>query len=82
MTWRIVEQKKGLGIPFGQPLKNVDCGIDLREEVVGTKIPIAILASLEDDPGLPEDKLVKKEEKMAVDSDGLIAVTQTTPLGR
>jgi hypothetical protein len=63
MTWRVVEKEKGLGITFGQAFKNVHCQIDLYKEVFSAEISIAILASLEDNPSLPENKLVQGKGK-------------------
>ena len=59
MAQCVIKKKKGLEITFGETFENVDCRIDLREEIVGTKITILILASLEDNSGFPEDRLVK-----------------------
>jgi hypothetical protein len=59
----VVKEEKGLEIAFGEAFENVDCRIDLREEIFGAEIAITILASLEDNPGLPEDKLAKRKGK-------------------
>ena len=53
MAWSVVEYEKALGIALGKTLKNVDGLIDLSKKIVHTKVSIAILASLEDDPGFP-----------------------------
>jgi hypothetical protein len=50
----VIEEEKGLGIPFGTAFKDVDSQIDLLEEFVCTEIPIAVLASFEDNPSFPE----------------------------
>jgi hypothetical protein len=56
MAWCIIKKKQGLRSPLGQAFKNVDSGIDLGGEFFSTKIPIAVLASFEDNSSLPEDK--------------------------
>jgi hypothetical protein len=53
MAWSVVEYEKALGIALGKTLKNVDGLIDLSKKIVRAKVSIAILASLEDDPGFP-----------------------------
>jgi hypothetical protein len=58
MARRVVKKKQSLGSAFGEAFKNVNCRIDLREKIFRAKIAITVLASLEDDPSLPEDKLV------------------------
>jgi hypothetical protein len=40
-------------IALGEALKDVDGPIDLFKKVVCVKVPIAVLASLEDDSGFP-----------------------------
>ncbi len=64
MTQCIVKKEEGLGIAFEETFENVNCRIDLCEEIFGIEIFIAILASLEDNLGLPEDKLAKGRGKM------------------
>ena len=54
----VIEKKKSLEITLRQAFKDVDGGIDLRKEVFGSEIPIAVLPCFEDDPRLPEEKLV------------------------
>jgi hypothetical protein len=56
MAWCVIKKKQGLRSPLGQAFKNVDSGIDLREEFFSAKIPITVLASFEDNLSLPEDK--------------------------
>ena len=63
MTSHIVKKEKGLGITFGQAFKNVSCQINLGKEVFSAEISIMILASLEDDTSLPENKLVQGKGK-------------------
>ena len=53
----IIKEKQGpVGIAFGEAFENVDCRINLHEEIIGTKVPISILAGLEDNPRLPEER--------------------------
>jgi hypothetical protein len=40
-------------MPLDETFENVDGLIDLFKKVVGIEVPIAISASLEDDPGFP-----------------------------
>jgi len=56
MAWCIIEKEKGLGFPFGQAFEDVNSWIDLHKEFFGTEIPVTVLASLEDNPSLPENK--------------------------
>ena len=60
MAQCIVKAEESLEITFGEAFENVDCRIDLCEEVFSTKVSIDVLASLEDNTSLPEDKLVLK----------------------
>ena len=58
MTWRIVEEKQTLGIPFGQPLKDIHHLIDLREKLVEAKPAITILPGFEKNTHIPIDNLM------------------------
>ena len=51
MAGHIVEQKESLSPALTKSFKNVDGPIDLSEKIVSVKVSIAILASLEDNPG-------------------------------
>jgi len=42
-----------LGPALSKAFKNVDGFINLLEKIIGIEPPIAIFASLEDDPGFP-----------------------------
>ena len=61
MTRRVVEEKQALGIPLGQPLKDIHCVIDLREKVVGSEPAIAILPSLEKNTRVPADDPMRED---------------------
>jgi hypothetical protein len=80
MAWHVIKKKKGLGITFGQAFENVNRIIDLHEEIFSAEISVTVLASLEDNPSLPKDRLVKGRGRLAMDR--LIAITQVAPLGR
>jgi hypothetical protein len=62
MAWCIVKEEQSLEVTFGQAFKNVDGGVDLREDFLSAEIPIAILAGFEDDPCFPAEKSVKKRK--------------------
>jgi hypothetical protein len=55
MAWCIVEKEKSLEVTFGQALENVNGRVDLCEEIVGTEIAVAVLASFEKNLSFPED---------------------------
>ena len=63
MAWCIIKKEKGLGIPFGKALKDVDSQIDLCKEIFHAKIPITILASFEDNMSFPKGKLIERREE-------------------
>ena len=56
MAWCIVKKKESPEVTFEQALKNIDGGVDLREEIFRAEIAIAVLASFEDNPSFPENK--------------------------
>jgi hypothetical protein len=56
MAWCIVKKKESPEVTFGQALKNIDGGVDLRKEIFHAEIAIAVLASFEDNPSFPENK--------------------------
>jgi len=58
VTWRIVEEKQTLGIPFGQPLKDIHHLIDLHEKLVRAKPAITILSGFEKNMHIPVDDLM------------------------
>ena len=82
MAQRVVKRKEGLGFTFGEAFKNVDCRVDLHKEICSAEVLVMVLASLEENPSLPEDKLIKGKGREKVGKDGLIHVAQVAPLGR
>jgi hypothetical protein len=81
MAWRVVKKKKGLGEAFGEAFENVNCRVDLREKIHSAKVSITVFASLEDNPSLPEDKLIKGKGMGKEGKGELIAFAQAAPLG-
>ena len=55
MAWCIVKKKKGPEITFGLAFKNVNHSVSLCKQLLGAKIPIAVLASFEDNLSLSEN---------------------------
>ena len=52
MTWRIVEDEEACGKPFGATFEDVNCLVNLPDQVLCREISITVLPCLEDKPGL------------------------------